>query len=1112
MNVADGNSLYDRFVESKTLKDTIDTFSQLCTALDIDSTQCGLTVYHQLKEKLRSWKCSSLWSLLDKRAAQKEYGKGRACIGKRILIIGGGPAGLRVAVEGAFLGCDVHVVEKRNVFTRNNVLHLWPFTIEDLKSLGTKKFFGKFCSGAIDHINIRTLQLILLKISLILGAKMHTGVEFVEVVPPTSSHPAEGAKPGLPGFTRKEFRGKLALGITANFVNRNTREEAAVSEISGVAFIFNQSFFQELKESTGINLENIVYYKDETHYFVMTAKKESLFNKGVFKQNLSDVSDLLSKSNLDFEALCSYAREAADFSTDLPHLDFELNHKGQPDVAIFDFTSLFAADHAANVWEVCGQQLLVMMVGDALIEPFWPTGSGCGRAFLSAMDAAWTMKCFSQGMAPLELLALRERVFQFLPQTTPDRLNQQFNCYTINPSTRYPDVMRKTDVAGVTHLYLKDEQLSQLSLQVGDIAEIRKKVRIDQESTAVLERQVHKELPPNEDKITPLKTPRKTSYQQRRGITRAIWSPAEDSATVADTKSLISWSSNELRSYKLSVTNMTTSWSDGKAFCCLIHRYFPHLIDFDSVKKSSAEVNNKLAFDIAEKHLGISALLNPEDMNNPDKLTVILYVSRLFDYLHDKEPVLAPGISQRLETPIDHEKQRKKPSDEKQECEVAAQFSVARQNLRKVKRQMTRSSSGKWDFTNRDLVYEATTAIASPSQLVTATPTSGSPQFQPKKRSSLSDRCHFCTKRVYAMEKFHAEGFFFHRGCFRCSHCNCQLKLGDYAYSKGEEGQEGKFFCRAHFKQLFYSNPAAVGYARAEDKAKRTSEMPPANQPELHKQSSVFLKQRGQRYANPTVTAAEGSRETTPTPVDMQEVRQVGGITRHRLSLVEIARKSPDEQLRETRLAQQRLAQKQHRKRLRLAQEIQREMGMLEVQLSDLEQKGVFVEEKLRQDNLSESEESALYGDWYSLINEKNALVRRDAELMILFKDLQLEDKRQQIENELRAREAIPAEEKTEEDRKEEKQLLQDLLAVVDERDELVNQTEEERVRELEEDQAIQNTLTKKGLWEAEQCGAGCQATPQPDDATLRADVQTRDTSTQIRDKDRKSRFFSWLF
>ena len=37
--------------------------------------------------------------------------------------------------------------------TRNNVLHLWPFTIEDLKQLGAKKFYGKFCAGAIDHIS-----------------------------------------------------------------------------------------------------------------------------------------------------------------------------------------------------------------------------------------------------------------------------------------------------------------------------------------------------------------------------------------------------------------------------------------------------------------------------------------------------------------------------------------------------------------------------------------------------------------------------------------------------------------------------------------------------------------------------------------------------------------------------------------------------------------------------------------------------------------------------------------------------------------------------------------------------------------------------------------------
>ena len=83
------------------------------------------------------------------------------------------------------------------------------------------------------------------------------------------------------GFKRKEFRGKLAIALTANFINRKSNEEASVEEISGVAFIFNQKFFMDLRESTGIDLENIVYYKDETHYFVMTAKKQSLLAKGV---------------------------------------------------------------------------------------------------------------------------------------------------------------------------------------------------------------------------------------------------------------------------------------------------------------------------------------------------------------------------------------------------------------------------------------------------------------------------------------------------------------------------------------------------------------------------------------------------------------------------------------------------------------------------------------------------------------------------------------------------------------------------------------------------------------------------------------------------------------
>lgn len=60
---------------------------------------------------------------------------------------------MRVAIETALLGARVLVVEKRESFSRNNVLHLWPFLIADLKALGAKKFCGKFCAGAIDHIS-----------------------------------------------------------------------------------------------------------------------------------------------------------------------------------------------------------------------------------------------------------------------------------------------------------------------------------------------------------------------------------------------------------------------------------------------------------------------------------------------------------------------------------------------------------------------------------------------------------------------------------------------------------------------------------------------------------------------------------------------------------------------------------------------------------------------------------------------------------------------------------------------------------------------------------------------------------------------------------------------
>lgn len=88
------------------------------------------------------------------------------------------------------------------------------------------------------------------------------------------------------------------------------------------------------------------------------------------QQDYIETQMLLSSENVNQEALLCYAREAADFGTNyqLPTLDFAMNHCGQPDVAMFDFTSMHASENAALIRERFGHQLVVSLVGDSLLE------------------------------------------------------------------------------------------------------------------------------------------------------------------------------------------------------------------------------------------------------------------------------------------------------------------------------------------------------------------------------------------------------------------------------------------------------------------------------------------------------------------------------------------------------------------------------------------------------------------------------------------------------------------------------------------------------------------------------------------------------------------------
>ncbi|XP_077208971.1 LOW QUALITY PROTEIN: plectin-like [Paroedura picta] len=109
---------------------------------------------------------------------------------------------------------------------------------------------------------------------------------------------------------------------------------------------------------------------------------------------------------------------------------------------------------------------------------------------------------------------------------------------------------------------------------------------------------------------------------------------------------LLLWSQRMVEGYQgLRCDNFTNSWRDGRLFNAIIHRHKPMLIDMNKVYRQANVENLEQAFSVAEQELGVTRLLDPEDVDvpQPDEKSIITYVSSLYDAM-PRVPEVQEGV------------------------------------------------------------------------------------------------------------------------------------------------------------------------------------------------------------------------------------------------------------------------------------------------------------------------------------------------------------------------------------------------------------------------------------------------------------------------------------